>query len=87
MEVEKSIKIEVEDNGYEREIFQQTHPFEIKIEEKDLASSSVGVYENENFESAIPKKGCENEDENLNELDAIKVEYDYGFLRMKRTFY
>ena len=85
MEAEKSIKIEDEDNGYEEEMFHQTHPFEIKIEEGDLASlSPKGVCENENVESAIPNGRCENE--NLNELDTIKVEYDYGFLRNEENF-
>ena len=71
MEVEKSIKFEDEDNGYEEQIFQQTHPFEIKIEQRDLASPSVGVCEHENVESAIPNKTCENEDENLNDIDTM----------------
>ena len=85
MEAEKSIKIEDEDNGYEEEMFHQTHPFEIKIEEGDLASlSPKGVCENENVESAIPNGRCENE--NLNELDTIKVEYDYGFLKNEENF-
>ena len=84
MEVEKSIKIEDEDNGYEREKFHQSHPFEIKIEEGLERLSPNDVCENENVESSKLNEGCENV--NLNELDTMKVEYDYGFLWNEDNF-
>ena len=40
MEINKSIKIESQDDGREREVFQLTLPFEIKIEERELVSLS-----------------------------------------------
>ena len=87
MEVEKSIEIEVEDNGYEREIFQQT--FEIKIEERDLLEPFFSNYvcENKNIDTLEPDEACENENENpINGMDTMKVEYDYGFLRNEENF-
>eukprot|EP00111_Clytia_hemisphaerica_P025056 TCONS_00073760-protein len=69
MESGKPIKMESEDIGYEETIFQQTNPFNIKIE----------------FEDTVPLP-TNAVSENLNELDKIKVEFDYSFLINKDNF-